>query len=361
MKQQKVGLIHSVFWLVFVLPISCMSIFMFQFNPELIWIFYPDATMDYVIMDAFYNIVGFGVSFYLFYFLIFEWVFHQFSSKNLVKSIGLFFFLYMAEMLLMAAIYPKELVYSDLILGGGITVFVWLLFRLGLALGIRALIEFTNERAQRKKLEQFNFQSELSLFRAQVNPHFLFNTLNNIDALIYTNPDQASATLIKLSKQMRYMLYDSNVAYVDLALEIEFIRNYIDLEAIRLSNKNFVLLDLDGDFGGIKIAPMLFIAFIENAFKHGSNKQNDEGLIIRLRKAAGLLHFECKNDYESVVSTAKIKYSGIGLDLVQKRLKLIYGDSYELEISDANNCYHVKLRLPLVNSLYLESLKQAEL
>lgn len=352
MKQQKIFLLHLVLWLVFVLPIGSAPIFVFKVQPELILSFYPQATINYVVMDALFNLVTFGLSFYAFYFWVFEWFFVQPKSIiNWLKTGGLFFVIYIAELLAMEQLYPPEMIYPDLMIGIEVTMFVWLLFRLGLGVGARALIEYSQERKQRKELEQLNFQSELSLFRAQVNPHFLFNTLNNIDALIYTNPDKASATLIKLSKQMRYMLYDSNVAYIDLALEVEFIQNYIDLESIRLKNKNYVSLELEGKIKGIKIAPMLFIAFIENAFKHGSNKQEDAGLRIKLKVDDQKLYFECHNHYDAIEHKQQVKYSGIGLDLVKKRLNLLYGEQYDLKIEDIDQCYHVYLALPLTKKI----------
>jgi LytS/YehU family sensor histidine kinase len=254
---------------------------------------------------------------------------------------------YLIELLLIDNLYSNNLTNQGFLVGAKITVFVWLLFRLGIAIGTRGLVEYTNERERRKQLEIFNFQSELSLFRAQVNPHFLFNTLNNIDALIHTNPDKASETLIQLSKQMRYLLYDSNVEKIDLTEEIHFVENYIDLERIRIKNKNFVNLKVIGNPQGIRIAPMLFIAFVENAFKHGSNKQDDKGLTIRFSITKDSLLFECKNVYEKVLEIEGIKYSGVGLELVKKRLDLIYKSNYELRITQENNCYAVQLSFPL--------------
>ncbi|BDS15448.1 sensor histidine kinase [Aureispira anguillae] len=348
MKTKNVFLIHLILWLVFVLPISSASIFVFKVNPELIWSIYPAATWAYIVTDTIYNILSFGVSFYLFYFFVFKWLFLSPLTKiNWLKSLGLFLGEYILELLIMEQVYPPDVAYPDIMVGIEVTMLIWLLFRLGLAIGARALIEYINERNQRKKLEQFNFQSELSLFRAQVNPHFLFNTLNNIDALIYTNPDQASATLIKLSKQMRYLLYDSNTEQIDLGSEIEFIQNYIDLERIRLKNKKFVLLKTSGNLEGIRVAPMLFIAFVENAFKHCKNREKDNGLQIELRVEEETLVFECENDYDEIVSNQNVKYSGVGLDLVKKRLDLIYGANYQLTINSADNRYKVQLTLPL--------------
>ena len=104
---------------------------------------------------------------------------------------------------------------------------LWVLFFGGLGFGARAILEYFNEKDKQKELEKKNLQSELNLLRSQINPHFLFNTLNNIDALVRKNPEQASELLIKLSVQMRYMLYDSNTEKISLNAELEFIKDYI--------------------------------------------------------------------------------------------------------------------------------------
>lgn len=348
MKRQNVILIHIILWLVFVLPINCTSIVLFKLYPELIWSFYPEATLHYVLMDALYNCISFACSFYLSYFFVFKWLFRSSNLKlGIGKVFGLFIIEYVIELWVLYRLYADYLATPDFLVGAEIPLFGWLLFRFGIAMGVRGLIEYINERAQRKQLEIFNIQSELSLFRAQVNPHFLFNTLNNIDALIHTNPNKASETLIQLSKQMRYLLYDSNVETIDLTEEIRFIKNYIDLESIRIKNKNFVNFEVIGNSQGIRIAPMLFITFVENAFKHRSDKQEDKGLNIRFSITRNNLLFICENNYDKTLRIEGVKYNGIGLELVKKRLNLIYEFNYELSIKQENNCYAVQLSLPL--------------
>lgn len=349
MKQKNIVLIHIVLWLLLVLPVGCSSIIVFKVYPEFIWSFYPAGTMSYVLADTFYNLISFGLSFYLFYFFLFEWLFRSSDLKvGGAKSLGLFLVLYVLELFVVLLLYPEDLINKDFLLGVEIGLLIWLLFRVGLSIGARGFIEYMQERERRKELEQFNFQSELSLFRAQVNPHFLFNTLNNIDALIHIDPDKASEALIQLSKQMRYLLYDSNVAKIDLKDEIKFIQNYINLETIRIKNKKFIAFDIRGSFHGIRIAPMLFIAFVENAFKHGSNRQNDKGIEIILSIVEDNLCFKCKNTFEASPKPKMVKYSGIGLNLVKKRLKLIYKSNYALTIKQDKDFYLVELNIPLI-------------
>ncbi|WMX14314.1 MULTISPECIES: sensor histidine kinase [unclassified Aureispira] len=348
MKQQTIILIHIILWLLFVLPISCTSIVLFKLYPELIWSFYPEATMHYVLTDALYNTLSFGISFYLFYFFVFKWLFRSSNLlQGIAKTLVLFVMLFLSELLIIQLFYPTSFTEKDFLLGAEITLFIWLLFRLGLSMGAKGFVEYIQERTKRKELEHFNFQSELSLFRAQINPHFLFNTLNNIDALIYTNPDKASETLIQLSKQMRYLLHDSNVEKIALTEEIQFIRNYIDLETIRIKNKHFVHFAVVGKPQGIRIAPMLFIAFVENAFKHSSDRSCDAGLQVSFSITEDALLFQCKNRYKKRPTVEKMEYSGIGLDLVKKRLNLIYNSNYNLSIHSTDDWYVVQLEFPL--------------
>lgn len=345
MSKKNLLFIHITFWVFLVLPISCASLVMFFVKPKILYTFLPDATFSYVVMDALYNVCSFGITFYAFYFLVFEWIFRNENWKEgLAKTMCLFFGLGIIEQTIIVILYPEDLIDTSLVFES-IMMFVWLLFRMGLAVGARALVAFLNEQKKRKELEKFNLQSELSLFRAQVNPHFLFNTLNNIDALIYSDQDKASDTLIKLSKQMRYMLYESNVEQIDLNLELEFVQNYIELERIRLKNKDFVNFTIEGNPNGIMVAPMLFIAFIENAFKHCTTTEETNGLVIRFVLKSSAIIFECSNRYEVAQTKKKVKYSGVGLELVQKRLNLIYPQRHQLSIDNKGGLFQVHLKL----------------
>jgi len=317
------------------------------FNPRILYSFFPEATLAYVLKDGIFNTLSFCIAFYVFYFLVFEWLFRTKKWQiGLCKALALFIVLGGIEQLFVLNYYPEDLLGEEGVFES-ILLYVWLLFRMGLAIGARAMVAFLNEQQKRKMLERFNLQSELSLFRAQVNPHFLFNTLNNIDALIYVDQDKASETLIKLSRQMRYMLYESNTEEVLLDLELEFIRNYIDLESIRLTNKNFVSFKVLGKTQGIHIAPMLFIAFVENAFKHGTDTHMDKGLELTIEVDNKQLYLICKNRYNPAQPKKKVQYSGVGLELVKKRLALIYPDRHRLEIKTQEELFCVHLTIDL--------------
>jgi two-component system, LytTR family, sensor kinase len=224
--------------------------------------------------------------------------------------------------------------------------FIFILIFGGIGLGARAILEYFKDKEKKKELERKNLQSELSLLRTQINPHFLFNTLNNIDALIKKEPAKASELLIKLSDEMRYMLYDSNTEKISLASEIDFIKGYISLQRSRFKNPNIVELKLDGDFGNIMIPPMLFIPFIENAFKH-CNQPVDNAITIYLAAKNNELFFQSKNCFDPENKGNKDKIGGIGLELVKKRLELIYPKKHSFTITKDGNMFTVSLTIQL--------------
>ncbi len=194
-----------------------------------------------------------------------------------------------------------------------------------------------------QKLAQQNLQSELALLKNQINPHFLFNTLNNIDSLIKSNAEGASETLVKLSGILRYMIYDTNIAKVQLSQEIEHIESYMDLQKIQFANKDLVSLSIQGNPANISIAPMLFIPFVENAFKHCNDKSIPNAIRIAFSIHDRNVIFESINVFDSSKKINKDKKSGIGLSIVQRRLELIYPGMHTLDIREENNTYHVIL------------------
>lgn len=223
----------------------------------------------------------------------------------------------------------------------------FIIFMGGLGLGARAIIEFFNSKEKQKELEKKNLQSELNLLRTQINPHFLFNTLNNIDALIRKDPAKASELLIKLSQEMRYMLYDSNTDKISLVSELEFIKDYLSLQKMRFKNPDFIKLDLSGDFRNVMLPPMLFIPFIENAFKHCQYQEQGEAISISLLANNGTLNFDISNCFDPDFPSSDHKAGGIGLELVKRRLELLYSGKHTLNIHKSNRTFHVSLTIQL--------------
>jgi len=208
---------------------------------------------------------------------------------------------------------------------------------------MRGFTTWYNEIQVKEGLVKRNVQTELALLKAQLNPHFLFNTLNNIDVLIETEPSVASEYLKKLSDIMRFMLYDTQDTLIPLGQELEYIRKYLDLQNIRTSNEKFVAFEVVGNTDNLNIPPMLFIPFIENAFKHSSNKKIRNAITIFIEVMdGGKILFSCKNmvPLETSVSTPK---SGLGIELIKHRLQLLYPGRHALDIVQKMEFFNVSL------------------
>ncbi len=204
-------------------------------------------------------------------------------------------------------------------------------------------------QSEKIELQTQTMQSELKFLKSQINPHFLFNTLNNLYALTLKKSDDAPEIVLKLSEMMRYMLYECNEPFVPLYKEVTYMRNYLDLERLRQHGQIDLKFAVSGDIDHQKIAPLLLIPFIENSFKHGLSNQINHGWVrIKLNVDDDLLEFSIENS--KVASQPKLthrKSGGIGLVNVRRRLNLLYADQYELKIRNEPNRYHVMLKLTL--------------
>lgn len=202
---------------------------------------------------------------------------------------------------------------------------------------------FINERVQRD-LENQRLAAELAFLKSQINPHFLFNSLNSIYSLAYQRSDTTPEAILKLSEIMRYMLYECNDNKVDLEKELQYLQSYIDLQKIRFGKKAYVDFEVNGAVTSQRIVPLLLIAFIENAFKHGV--ANDPATPIQLRVDVDndRLHFYMQNKKHL---HNRDSAGGIGLNNVRRRLNLLYPDSYKLEIHDDADTYTCELSLIL--------------
>jgi two-component system, LytTR family, sensor kinase len=220
------------------------------------------------------------------------------------------------------------------------------LYFTGFGFLFRTFVEWINDRKIKAELEKDKIASQLELLKSKINPHFLFNTLNNIDVLIQDEPEKASEFLKKLSEILRFMLYESNADRVLLAKEIEYIRKYVDLQKIRTSNNNFVKFDISGDVSGKYISPMILIHFIENAFKYATNKKIENAVCIGFEIKDRRLLFHCKNHINQTVEKVNEK-NGLGSNLIKQRLDLLYKDTYNLSAKEDGNWYIVNLEIQL--------------
>ncbi len=197
------------------------------------------------------------------------------------------------------------------------------------------------ERASRAEADKVN--AELSLLKAQINPHFLFNTLNNIYSLAVTKNEHTAESIMKLSNIMRYITDDAKESLVSLQSEADFITDYIELQRLRLGANVKLDFNLSGDLAGKMIAPMILITFIENVFKYGTSNSAPSEILIELKVASNHIHFSCGN--RILPFKQQLESTGIGIVNTQKRLEHIYPDSYQLDIKNADGFYTVHLIL----------------
>ncbi|MDE5418714.1 histidine kinase [Labilibaculum sp. DW002] len=202
---------------------------------------------------------------------------------------------------------------------------------------------------QLKDIEREKLEAELKALKAQINPHFLFNTLNNIYSLTLDKSDKAPSLVLKLSDLMRYILYDCNDRFVLLEKELDFLNNYLDLQRIRLDDKIPVQMTVKGNANSSMIAPLLFEPLIENAFKHGAFGKMNNGFVNILFNFEDKERIELviENSSESDWSQEDKKDSGIGIKNVIRRLELLYPEKHNLEIAEVDNLFKVSLKIDL--------------
>ncbi|MBL7815358.1 MAG: sensor histidine kinase [Saprospiraceae bacterium] len=219
--------------------------------------------------------------------------------------------------------------------------------------GISTIVKISSDWVRntqtQRDLETRTMQTELNFLKSQINPHFLFNTLNSLYALTLKKSDEAPEVVIKLSEMMRYMLYECNEAQVPLSKEVNYIRNYLDLERLRHKNMD-IKFDVEGSIGDLTVAPLIFIAFIENAFKHGASNHISPGFVhIHIYLEGGELNLYVENSKpEKQPSQDHRRSGGIGLVNVKRRLDILYKSNHHLEVYDKPNTYAVNLWLKLL-------------
>lgn len=216
----------------------------------------------------------------------------------------------------------------------------------GFNAAIKLTVKWQEQEHRNKELEKEKLQTELAFLKNQVSPHFFMNTLNNIHALIDINTEDAKTSLIKLSKLMRYLLYDSEVGKTTLAKEIEFIKSYVDLMKLRFTDKVSVKLSFPDTIPNIEIPPMLFTSLVENAFKHGVSYTFDSFIEIIMNADKTFLYFRIKNSKQGSNNGIEEK-GGIGLENLQKRLELIYGKGFYFVKNEDEKDFEINIKLPL--------------
>jgi two-component system LytT family sensor kinase len=225
--------------------------------------------------------------------------------------------------------------------------FLYSLLAVGASTSLTVVQKWQKDAQIREQLEQEKVSSELSFLKAQINPHFFFNTLNNIYALTMIDVENAREALHRLSRMMRYVLYETTEGTVRLSQEIDFLQDYIQLMQLRLTDKVKVTFEKPQPINDVAIAPMLLLPFLENAFKHGVSATQRSEIFVGLSQQGQSLRVEVKNTLFSGKGKALDESNGIGLVNTRRRLDLLYPGRYQLNITEhtPENEYSVVLTL----------------
>jgi len=219
------------------------------------------------------------------------------------------------------------------------TIIAW-----AISTGIKMTNEWFKNESQKTLLEKEKLGAELAYLKSQMNPHFFFNVLNNICSLARKKSDDTEPAIIKLSQLMRYNLYTSQEDKVELEKEIQYLHDYIDIQKMRLANNVSIDFKVDGNIYPIKIEPLLFITFVENAFKHGINPQIKSEIKISINVIDSKVIFKISN-YSDANHVKQNENEGIGLKNVTRRLNILYPSKHILSISKNNNKFIVDLTI----------------
>ena len=231
-------------------------------------------------------------------------------------------------------------------------VFQLLLFviSIGLSTSVALVTKYQKDEALRREMDRQRINTELSYLKAQINPHFFFNTLNNIYALTNLEVSKAQEALLKLSRMMRYVLYENQKNETLLSKELNFIQDYIELMKMRLSSKVSLNIQIDEPKDDLIIAPMLLLPFLENCFKHGISSQKESEIVVKVEIMGKTLFFETRNQIFPVnPDSPEAHENGIGLTNTQRRLSLIYPEKHRLKFGkdEAKQEYWVNLTIDL--------------
>lgn len=213
----------------------------------------------------------------------------------------------------------------------------------GFAIGLGVIDRLKQNEKKQKELEKEKLNSELAFLKNQISPHFFFNTLNNIYSLIEIDGSTAQESVLKLSKLMRYLLYESEYGETLISHEISFMNNYIDLMKLRLNSRVSLTIDFPAEFHDFQIPPLLFIPFIENAFKHGISNREQSHITIRMKIDPEQISFISENSIGGGRKSDDLQHSGIGLENVRKRLGLLFPGKHDLKIEQKGKIFRAEL------------------
>lgn len=230
-----------------------------------------------------------------------------------------------------------------------IAVFIGEIYVIGLTMSIKLTMDWVRSEKRSQELEQRNLKTELSLLRSQMQPHFFFNTLNNLYSLTLDKSDQAPETVLRLSELMSYVIYKGKKSKVRLVDEIKHLHSFLDLERLRYNDRLAVSFNIYGEIDDREIPPLILITFLENAFKHGSgNKLGTINIKIELTLSNDTIRYKVINDFKPGKDLTPVngKKGGLGLENTKRRLDLLYKDNYTLHLGPQKDKFLVELEIP---------------
>ncbi|MEO7311156.1 MAG: histidine kinase [Chitinophagaceae bacterium] len=342
MKKAQVVLLHIVFWF-----------YKFGFYETFGQFFHPDKKFDwseYLSPLGLSHLIIFPVIFYLNYLVIMPRFFKTKQYKKaLLGFIALLLLFVLIRYLVQELLFLKWFgstnyadgttiayyIFDNTYFGGSIIVMSILLWLIN---------DIIIKEKEKTILIREKRHAEISFLRSQINPHFIFNTMNNIYSLVYHKSDKALPAIEKLSGIMRYVMKDSDAEKIELTKEVTYLNNFIELQSLRSKDEAVVQFTVEGSTDGKMIAPLLLIPFVENGFKHGVTNDVAHPLIMKLFVAANTLKFVCIN---KISDGKKDESSGIGLQNVRRRLDLLYPGNYTLNVDQTTEQYSTQLTINL--------------
>lgn len=331
-------LTHILLWIVLI----CLP---FYFTSKTLIDFHPAKDFHAIIHFAISNVLLIMV-FYLNYFvLIPKLLFTKKYILYIIICIGLFFFLFESPRWIVDVFTERrEMIRPDenamkmfpMLFSNSILMFI--------SIFVSSIALRMNNRL--KQIENFKYNSQLSYLKAQIHPHFLFNTLNSIYSVTITKAPEAADMVEKLADMMRFTLKESQNDFVSLQKEIDYVHNYIQLQKVRLDKNVKLEFQIKGEIQNQQIAPLLLIPFIENAFKYGVNSEQDSSIMIQITIMENQLNVWIRNN-KVFSDTTMIEKNGVGIENTMKRLKLIYPNKHQCVISETEQEYLVTLMIQL--------------
>jgi len=331
---------------------SHLLVWLVLFSMPYVLSYGQEQDINRVIAHFWIPLVFYAIIFYFNYFILIDWF--LFSKKTIqfiiINVIIIALFITLKEKI--EDIYFNDIINKTANKNGNRPPFKMFIYiqmlsymaPLLFSIALKTTQRWIKTEAERKEAANFKLQSELQHLHYQLQPHFFFNSLNNIYSLVDISPEQAKKSIHSLSKLMRYMLYETNMELIPLSKEIDFMKKYIDLMKLRVSDKTEVSYNFPEEETGIQIAPLLFISLIENAFKHGVSASKESNILLNMTFHKKNILFTIENDNFPKKTDDK-SGSGIGLKNLEKRLQLLYPNKYGFETQVKDNRFLATLKI----------------